>query len=64
MIVAGSLVWVKDMRGPTPEKWPADMASGGKVNKEVLAEHKLGPDEFALKLAILVQRYPAPTPAN
>lgn len=62
---AGSLVWVliKQPRkgGPraTPEKRPVGDLVGGDRG-EVLAEHKLGPDEFALALEILEQRYPAP----
>jgi hypothetical protein len=58
----GSLVWIKGLRDPAAEKWPNDMPSGGKVGKVVLAEHELSADEYALKIAILEQRYPCPKP--
>lgn len=60
---AGSLVWLKGLRGPRPEKWPADFARKSAKDADapiVLAEHELGPEEFALTIPILEQRYPAP----
>lgn len=56
----GSFVWVKGLRGPSPEKWPHDAPSGVRTDKVILAEHKLGRDEFDLTIAILEQRYPPP----
>lgn len=54
------LVWVRWNGRVLPEKWPRDVISGIKDHKVVLAFHELGPDEFAMKIAILEQRYPAP----
>jgi hypothetical protein len=62
MITAGSIVWVQGLRGPTPEKWPADAPNGVKEGKTILAEHKLTIDEYELTLPILEQRYPPPAP--
>ena len=60
----GRFVWVRSLRGPIPEKWPDDMPVGGAVGKDVLQSYELGPDEFALKIAILEQRYPPPKAAD
>lgn len=49
----GSLVWIKGRRGPEPQKWPADAPAK-------LAEHPLDADAFALPIAELARRYPAP----
>jgi hypothetical protein len=57
---AGKFVWIKGLRGPVAEKWPHDMPAGGKTGKVVLDEHDLSADEFALRIAILEQRYPPP----
>lgn len=61
-MIAGSFVWIKGLRGPEPQKWPADMSGIASSKHTVLAEHVLGPDEFSLTVPILEQRYPAPTP--
>jgi hypothetical protein len=58
----GRFVWVKGLKGPVPEKWPHDMPAGGTLGKDVVHTYELGADEFALKIAILEQRYPAPKP--
>lgn len=63
-IVGGLFVWVKGPRGPYPEKWPLDKPqnkTGGASAPVVLQQHQLSPDEFALRIAVLEQRYPAPT---
>jgi hypothetical protein len=60
MIVGGKLVWVRSQKGPVPEKWPMNMPSEQRNGKYVLAEHELSVDEFAMKIAILEQRYPPP----
>jgi len=59
-VSTGRFVWVRGERGPAPEKWPDDMPAGGMTGKRIIREHKLSADEFALKIAILEQRYPAP----
>ncbi len=58
----GSFVWVKGLRGPAPEKWPADAPTSVRTDKIILAEHKLGRDEYALAIVIVEQRYPPPAP--
>lgn len=62
-IVGGLFVWVKGQRGPYAEKWPLDKPhnkTGGAGAPVVLREYRLSPDEFALRIAVLEQRYPAP----
>jgi hypothetical protein len=61
---AGKFVWIKGLRGPLAEKWPHDMPSGAKADKVVIIGHELSAEEFALKIAILEQRYPAPAQAE
>lgn len=57
---AGRLVWVSGLRGAVPEKWLDDAPHGVKLGKIVLCEYPLSAAEFALSIAILEQRYPAP----
>lgn len=57
----GKFVWLKGLRGPVAQKLPHDAPSGGMAGKTVL---ELSAEEFALKIAILEQRYPAPIAAE
>ena len=57
----GLFVWLPDQRGPVPEKWPYDMPDNGN-RKMPLVAYKLGPEEFAMQITILEQRYPPPAP--
>jgi hypothetical protein len=68
--IAGLFVWVKVEQplksGPSvaPEKWPSASVDVCRRGKTVIAEHKLGADEFSLSFAILEQRYPPPQGAE
>ena len=64
MQIAGWFVWVKGLRGAVAEKWALDMPLGSRKDKVVLAQHELTADEFALRIAILEQRYPPPSGAE
>jgi hypothetical protein len=57
---AASFVWVRGVRGPACEKWPAGMPAELKAHSQLLAGVKLKPDELALPLSTLAARYPAP----
>lgn len=67
MIIAGYLVWVRGQTSPkkprryvVAEKWPVDPIDAAKHGKTVLATHPLTAEQFAMPIAILEQRFPAP----
>lgn len=63
-MIAGSLVWIKGMRGrPIPEKWSKDLPRKELDDPNapvILKEYELNAEEFSLTIAILEQRCPYP----
>ena len=64
--MTGSLVWLGEPGFLEPQKWPDDSPDWNKKlfpkgsGRQVLAAHKLTEEEFALPIAELVKKYPAP----
>ncbi len=58
----GRFVWTLWNGRACPEKWPADFPRRVQHahRPTILAEHLIGPDDFALPLSELAVRYPAP----
>ena len=62
----GRFVWTLWNGRACPEKWPADFPRRAQHahRPTILAEHLIGPDDFALPLSELAVRYPAPEPVS
>lgn len=62
MTIAGHFVWLRGLRGFCPEKRPVGYQPRmtKEDNQEPAAIYPLGPEEYALKISILEQRYPPP----